>query len=60
MHVYLFRIINSEQPLLTLSSIAETHPQSAYCAFVHAVVPKWNYVMRTIESAGSLFHHWKM
>ena len=28
---------------------------NAYCAFVHGVIPKWNYVMRTIESAGSLF-----
>ena len=26
--------------LLTLSSIAESHPYSAYCAFVHGVVPK--------------------
>ena len=41
--------------ILTLSSIAETHPHSAYCAFVHGVVPKWNYVMRTIKSVGSLF-----
>ena len=42
--------------ILTLSSIVETHPHSAYCAFVHGVVPKWNYVlMRTIESVGSLF-----
>ena len=31
--------------ILTLSSIAETHPHSAYCAFVHGVIPKWNYVM---------------
>ena len=48
----------SEKPideLLTLSSIAETHPHSIYCAFVHGVVPKWNYLMRTIESVGSLF-----
>ena len=41
--------------MLTLSSIAETHPHSAYCAFVHGVVPKWNYAMRTIKSVGSLF-----
>ena len=26
--------------ILTLSSIAETHPHSAYCACVHDVVPK--------------------
>ena len=38
-----------------MSSIALTHPHSAYCAFVHGVVPKWNYVMRTIKSVGLLF-----
>ena len=37
------------------SSIAETHPHSVYCAFVHDVVPKWNNVMQTIKSVGSLF-----
>ena len=41
--------------ILTLFSIAEIHHHSAYCAFVHGVVPKWNYVMRTIRSVGSLF-----
>ena len=40
--------------ILTLSSIAETHPHSAYCTFVHDVIPKWNYVMRTIKSVGFL------
>ena len=33
-------------------TIAETHPHSA---FVHGVVPKWNYVLRTIELVGCLF-----
>ena len=41
--------------ILALSSIAGTHPHSAYCAFVHGVVPKWNYVMRMIESVSCLF-----
>ena len=41
--------------IFTLSSIVETHPHSAYCAFVHGLIPKWNYLMRTIESVGSLF-----
>ena len=36
-------------------SIAETHPHSTYCAIVHGVVPKWNYVMQTIESVSCLF-----
>ena len=31
--------------ILTLSSIAETHPHSTYWAFVNGVIPKWNYVM---------------
>ena len=41
--------------ILTLSSIVETHPHNAYCVLVHGVIPKWNYVTRTIESVGSLF-----
>ena len=53
---YVFRKVKTwSDELLTLSSIAETHPHSAYCAFVHGVVSKWNYVMHTIESVGSLF-----
>ena len=31
--------------IFTLSSIAETHRHSVYCAFVHGVIPTWNYVM---------------
>ena len=38
--------------ILTLSIIAKTHPHSAYGAFI---LQKWNYVMCTIESVGSLF-----
>ena len=34
---------------------ADAYPHSAYCAFVHGMIPKWNYVMQTIESVGSLF-----
>ena len=41
--------------ILSLSSITETHPHIAYCAFVYGVIPKWNYVMQTIKSMGSLF-----
>ena len=41
--------------ILTLSTIAKTHPHSAYCAFIHGILHKWNYVMHTIESVGSLF-----
>ena len=33
------KVIWSDE-ILTLSSIAETHPHSAYCAFVHGVIPK--------------------
>ena len=42
--------------ILTLSSIAETRPHSTYCAFVHGAVPRWNYVMRTIESEALCFN----
>jgi len=41
--------------ILTLSSIAETHPHSAYSAFTHNVKHHRSYVMRTIESVGKLF-----
>ena len=41
--------------ILTLSNIAKTHPHSAYAAFVHGVLHKWNYVMRTVDMVGSLF-----
>ena len=45
--------------MLTSSSIAETNPHSAYCAFVHGVVPKWNYIMQTIKSVNSVFQPFK-
>ena len=45
--------------MLTLSSIAETNPHSAYCAFGHGVVPKWNYIIQTIKSVSSLFQLFK-
>jgi len=43
------------EEILTLSSIAETHPHSAYSAFTHSVRHRWIYVMRTIEFVGELF-----
>ena len=43
------------EEILTLSSIAETHPHSAYSAFTHSVRHRWSYVMRTIESVGGFF-----
>jgi len=42
------------EEILALSSIVQTHPHSAYGAFVHGVIPKWNYVMHTTESVGLL------
>ena len=42
------------EEILSLSNIAQTHPHSAYSAFVHGIIHKWNYVMRTIESVGTL------
>ena len=41
--------------IFTLSTIAKTYPHSAYGTFVHGILHKWNYVMRTIDSVGSLF-----
>ena len=41
--------------ILTLSTIAKTHPHSTYAAFVHGVLCKWNYVMHTVDLVGSLF-----
>ena len=41
--------------IFVLSNIAQTQPHSAYCTFVHDVIPKGNYVMHTIESVGPLF-----
>ena len=40
------------EEILTLSNIAETHPHSAYSAFIKH---HWNYVMHTIESVGAFF-----
>jgi len=41
--------------VLHLSDIAKIHPNSAYAAFIHGMIHKWNYVMRTINSVGPLF-----
>ena len=35
--------------LLTLSEIAETHPQMAYAAYIKGYMSKFTYFMRTIE-----------
>ena len=44
-----------DEILTPSDSPAIANPHSAYCAFIHGVVPKWNYVMQTTESVGSLF-----
>ena len=41
--------------IITLSTIAKIHPHSAYAAFVHGVLHKLNYVIRTVDLVGSLF-----
>jgi len=38
----------------TLSNFAQKHPHSAYSAFTHGVVHKWNFLMRTIKSISHL------
>ena len=32
------------------SNFAQTHPHSAYTAFTHGVIHKWNFLMRTVKS----------
>ena len=41
--------------ITSLSTLARTHPQAAYSAFVHGFAGKWQYVMRSIDSPSSLF-----
>ncbi len=40
--------------LKTLSSIALSHPQEAYCAFTHGLKGKWSYLTRTTPGIGDL------
>lgn len=40
--------------LKTLSSIAMSHPQEAYCAFTHGLKGKWSYLSRTTPDIGDL------
>ena len=42
------------EEIRTLSSFAQMHPHSAYTAFTHGVVHKWNFLMRTVQSIGHL------
>ena len=41
--------------ITSLSTLARTHPQAAYSAFVHGFAVKWQYVMRSIDFPSSLF-----
>ena len=41
--------------ITSLSTLARTHPQAAYSAFVHGFAGKWQYVMWSIDSPSSLF-----
>ena len=38
-----------------LTAIARTYPHAAYTAFVHGVIGKWLYLMRTIDLSSSIF-----
>ena len=42
------------EELQCLSTIAQTHPQAAYAAFMHGLASKWIYASRTIENIGPL------
>ena len=39
----------------SLSKLALSQPHAAYTAFVHGLVGRWRYVMRTIENTSTLF-----
>ena len=39
----------------SLTAIACTHPHAAYAAFVHGVIGRWLYLMRTINISSSIF-----
>ena len=42
--------------LAVLSTIAETDPQAAYCAYIHGFQGSWTHLARTTPDTGSLFH----
>ena len=35
--------------VLKLSKFAETQPHSAYAAFTHGLMSKWNYLLRVVD-----------
>ena len=39
----------------SLTAIAHTHPHATYAAFVHGVIGRWLYLMRTINISSSIF-----
>ena len=39
----------------SLTAIARTHPHAAYAAFVHGVIGRWLYLMRTIDINCAIF-----
>ena len=38
-----------------LTAMARAHPHAAYAAFVHGVIGRWLYLMRTIDISSSIF-----
>ena len=38
-----------------LTAIARTHPYAAYTAFVHGIIGRWLYLMRTLDVDSSIF-----
>ena len=43
------------EEICVLSLFAQMHPHSAYAAFTHGIVHKWNFLMRTVQSISHLF-----
>ena len=49
------KIVKRVNELENLTVIAHTHPHAAYAAFVHGVIGRWLYLMRTIDVSSSIF-----
>ena len=48
------RVTTWTKELSKLATIARTHPQAAYCAFVHAIRSKWLYLARIVPDLQDL------
>ena len=49
------KIVKCVNEIESLTAIARTHPHAACAAFVHGVIGRWLYLMRTIDISSSIF-----